>query len=616
MGLEIPDWLRRTLVPTPTAVPWNDVIRSGLTVPVPLGIGIALDSPTLGLFGSLGALLGVLAERSGTSGQRLARISGALAVGTVAMVLGRYTYGIGVVPLLVVLGFALVSGVLCAVHPLLSFAGMQLLVQMSIAGGLHTDVALGQVVLVYVGGGVWAIAGAWMQSSLEHTDGQYRAGVVDVVRRSAQMLRAAGEERPAGAEAALEAAYDLVLAARPRSAWRRREVNAVIALLAEMPALVASVVALATSRDHRRAAGELAGSLDGLAEAIARHDHDWRVSVADPGAGDAETALRTAVLDSVAAVARAIRVGETGPEVARPALRVHDPVAVVLRRATTWSFTLRLMLCMGVAEILRQIDPLGHGYWILLTAALTLKPDFQPVLPRVLQRGLGTVVGGVLGVAVLMVPVGYAVLPVIAVLSAGIPYTVRRNYGMFSTLVTPIVLLLLDFGGPAGLGIVVQRLVNTVLGCAVVLVLGYLAWPGTWRPQTPARLAACADGLARFLRLGFREPQDAAQIEVARRTMYQLVEQLRTSLRFSQFEPGPIRRSVAGWSQLIGDLEDAADTATRLVVLRRYPAPGSTLVVEPAAAEFEELARRLRDHAQPDDFRHPPVRLDRSSCDE
>ncbi|WP_433275583.1 FUSC family protein [Pseudonocardia xinjiangensis] len=615
-------------MPAPTAVPWNDVIRSGLTVPVPLAIGIALDSPTLGLFGSLGALLGVLAERSGTSGQRLARISGALAVGTVAMVLGRYTYGIGVVPLLVVLGFALVSGVLCAVHPLLSFAGMQLLVQMSIAGGLHTDVALGQVVLVYVGGGVWAIAGAWVQSSLEHTDMRYRAGVVDIVRRSAQILREAGEGSPSGAappgamvtrrraEASLEAAYDLVLAARPRSARRRREVNAVIALLSEMPALVASVVALATSRDHRRAAGELAGSLDGLAEAIARHDHDWCVSVADPGAGDAETALRTAVLDSVAAVARAIRVGETGPEFARPALRVHDPVAVVLRRPTTWSFTLRLMLCMGVAEILRQIDPLGHGYWILLTAALTLKPDFQPVLPRVLQRGLGTVVGGVLGVAVLMVPVGYAVLPVIAVLSAGIPYTVRRNYGMFSTLVTPIVLLLLDFGGPAGLGIVVQRLVNTVLGCAVVLVLGYLAWPGTWRPQTPARLAACADGLARFLRLGFREPQDAAQIEAARRTMYQLVEQLRTSLRFSQFEPGPIGRSVAGWSQLIGDMEDAADTATRLVVLRRYPAPGSTLVVEPAAAEFEELARRLRDDAQPDDFRHPPVRLDRSSPDE
>jgi hypothetical protein len=95
--------------------------------------------------------------------------------------------------------------------------------------------------------------------------------------------------------------------------------------------------------------------------------------------------------------------------------------------------------------------------------------------------------------------------------------------------------------------------------------------------------------------------------------VYQLVEQLRTSLRFSQFEPGPIRRRVAGWSQLIGDMEDAADTATRLVVLRRHPAPGSTLVAEPAAAEFEELARRLRHHARPDDFRHPPVRLDRPS---
>jgi hypothetical protein len=43
---------------------------------------------------------------------------------------------------------------------------------------------------------------------------------------------------------------------------------------------------------------------------------------------------------------------------------------------------------------------------------------------------------------------------------------------MFSILITPIVVLLLDSAGPA---VVLQRLANTAIGCTVVLSAGYVS---------------------------------------------------------------------------------------------------------------------------------------------
>ena len=65
-------------------------------------------------------------------------------------------------------------------------------------------------------------------------------------------------------------------------------------------------------------------------------------------------------------------------------------------------FTLRLMACMGVAGVVSEVLPLQRSYWVPLTVAIILKPDYGSVFARALQRGIGTVVGAVAG-AVLLV---------------------------------------------------------------------------------------------------------------------------------------------------------------------------------------------------------------------
>ena len=58
---------------------------------------------------------------------------------------------------------------------------------------------------------------------------------------------------------------------------------------------------------------------------------------------------------------------------------------------------------MTVAEIARQYLPIERPYWVLLTVAIVLKPDFGSVFTRAVQRGAGTLLGVLLGSALLAV---------------------------------------------------------------------------------------------------------------------------------------------------------------------------------------------------------------------
>ena len=99
-----------------------------------------------------------------------------------------------------------------------------------------------------------------------------------------------------------------------------------------------------------------------------------------------------------------------------------------------------------------EVLPLQRSYWVTLTVAIVLKPDLGSVFARAVQRGLGTIVGVLLGAAILaVVPYGWLLLVPAAVLAALLPYGRIRNYGLMLTFLTPLIVLLLDLPAqPAG----------------------------------------------------------------------------------------------------------------------------------------------------------------------
>ena len=77
-------------------------------------------------------------------------------------------------------------------------------------------------------------------------------------------------------------------------------------------------------------------------------------------------------------------------------LREAVDAPAVLERLTgglTWIYTIRLMVSIGVAAVVSEVIPLQRSYWVVLTVAIVLKPDFGSVFARAVQRGVGTIIG-------------------------------------------------------------------------------------------------------------------------------------------------------------------------------------------------------------------------------
>lgn len=520
-------WLAGTFATGTAPAPRAETIRAALTVPVILACAFHFFGPRIALFASLGALLIVLGERPGTTGQRLFKAGSAFLAGLLAMAAGPFTAGTGLVPVLVVLAFAILSGVLSAYGAALSFAGMQLLVQMAIAGGLRVDLPLGDKLLAYFLGGLVALAGAWLVSALERTDqlyGAQLAGVLEALikrERSKTTPQSPDEERLAqrSIDGNLALASSLVLSARAIGAKRAQLLQ------------------------------RLRSVRDGVSLAVAR-------SFADASPPD---------VDALQGAAQILRTGNYAglpswltDHPGRPA----EPVGKLASRP--WSsrhhrlFIVRLSLCMVAAEIVRQVTPLGHGYWILLTVALCLKPDITSVFSRSLQRGIGTAIGVVIASFVTLLAPGYVAILIIGLLCAGIPWSVRRNYALFSMLITPVVLILLDLGGTVGWNVLWQRVVHTETGCALVLILAYALWPNTWRPSARPEIARVCDqlaDLAQAVPLDF-DGANAVALADRRLAIAQGIGELRLRATTAATEPQGPRERAQHWQGVAACLEN------------------------------------------------------------
>ena len=182
-----------------------------------------------------------------------------------------------------------------------------------------------------------------------------------------------------------------------------------------------------------------------------------------------------------------------------------------------WTFTIRLMVCVGVAAVASEVLPLQRSYWVVLTVAVVVKPDNGSVFVRALQRGIGTIVGVVLGAVILgAVPYGPWLLFPIAVLAAGQPYGRLRNFGLAATFMTPLVVLLIDLLAPASWRLPEQRLVDTLLGCAIVLLVGYVSWPSSWHSHLPRQFAATLRDICRFMEAALIPDPDPAAADGSR----------------------------------------------------------------------------------------------------
>ncbi|MFN6497770.1 MAG: FUSC family protein [Nostoc sp. DedQUE01] len=150
---------------------------------------------------------------------------------------------------------------------------------------------------------------------------------------------------------------------------------------------------------------------------------------------------------------------------------------------------LRLALITTLAELLASILQLPRGYWITLTALVALKPNFGGTSETTVQRVIGTILGGIIGISVILLvknPLAVALCFLLLVFTA---MSVRSlSYSIFTILLTPAIILLLNLISAGDWKIGILRIVDSLVGGVLALLGSYLLFPRWERQQLPAQL--------------------------------------------------------------------------------------------------------------------------------
>ncbi|WP_245743340.1 FUSC family protein [Geodermatophilus poikilotrophus] len=610
--MRAPAWLEELVRTTPPPVPWRDVVRFAVTVPAPLALAVAVEGgiepgPVLGagVFATTGALAGSLAPQGGPLRDRLRRTAAATVFGGIGLVVGQFAAGGGWLPVLVVALVAVIAAFVSAVNSALSLGALQLLVYTALASGLVTPLSPAAEVGCFVVGAAWATLTTLVQYATERDDPD-RTAVSTVFTRIAELLAAAGtpqaEEARRELTTALNDAYDRVIRSRSRTAGRTRELSELAGVLNAAAPLVEGTVA--TARAGLPADPRDVGAVHALAAAVAgtqdlpagRPEH---LEEGEPHRRAVRHGLRLAwnvVGDPEE------RAGAAVPPL-RPdwRLRLRELADRTVVSPDTRAFAVRLALCMTIAEVARQYLPIERPYWVLLTVAIVLKPDFGSVFTRAIQRGAGTLVGVLLGSLLLLaLPRNAWVLVAMAAAAALLPWGRAANFGLFSVFQTPVIILLLDLALPGGPGLVGARLLDTLIGCAIVLVFGYLLWPQTWRAPLDEALRDAAHALDEFVEAAFTgSPTERRR---ARRRSYRALTELHTQLQRRLAEPPPVSTRAAAFWPVIVQLERTSDAVTEAVIATRHGEPAPDLAqVAVLRRAIRELEDDIRAHRPPDD---------------
>lgn len=605
IGLTPPDWLVRNLRAQPAPVNWPAVVRAAVAIALPLAIGLAVDRPFYGALASMGALNGVISDTAAAYRVRIPTIAIPQLFGAVGVTVGALVYGRGWVAVAAVTGVALVSGMISTIGAVASASGLVLLLTCVVGAGLPMPGEWWLAPLLMAGGGLLVLLLALLAWPLRSGVPE-RAAVADTYRKVAALLTAVDGDAQDYDDArhavtqSLNQSYDIVLAHRARHHGRSPELAR---LLAQLNAITPVVEAAPAARlSGIRLPPEIPEAVRHLASAV-------ETGYTGP------TGLKTPVpaTETARAVDHALR--HAAEVVATPDVdprgiddRLGRPAALSIRAAraarnvalsaASWRYGLRLALCIGIAQVLVSIIAVPRSYWVALTITFVLKPDFGSVFSRALLRALGTVAGLVVAAAVLAeVPRGWWDVPVLLILAPLIPALTPRGYGYQTAAITPVILLLSDVLNRQGTGLLLPRLVDSLIGCAIALIAGYLLWPESWHTRVGDRLASAVEDTARYVEAAFGpdavDPPARARM---RRGLYRDLSAVRTEFQRALTEPPPTGRRAAAWWPLVVAVERIVDATTAARVrVRHGAAPPSTAEVTQVARQLRELAEGVRE---------------------
>jgi uncharacterized membrane protein YccC len=523
--------------------PWIG-LRNALGVALPLIVGVGIGETAGGLMTAIGALNvsysdGVEPYRQRARRMLAASCFGALAVGA-GGVLGREH--VLPIPLAAVCAFAV--GMMAAVGETASNIGVMTLATLIVfAAQTMAPVAAMQSALLAFGGGLLQTGLAVASWPVR----RYRPEGRALAALYSELARAAGNAEesaaPNAAPPASQQSTDAQAALTSLAGDRSIEAERYLALLSQAERIRLGLLALARLRirlgresgsgaqtaildrslsaasqaltviarsfesdaggaggttplDEVRQIEASANQLRGSADAMTR-DARWQL---DALAGQIRSAAELAFHATPAGSAVFAARESASPRTLRLAGAMANLRANLSLNSAAFRHALRMAACVAIGEAISRYTGTRRGYWLPMTVAIVLRPDFTATFTRGVLRLAGTLAGLLVatGLVYFLMPAAGPEIFLIVFFTFLLRCFGSANYGIFVTALTALIVFLVSLTGLAPGPIMIARGLNTLAGGAIALA-AYWLWPTWERTLTPDLLADMLDAYRNYL---------------------------------------------------------------------------------------------------------------------
>jgi uncharacterized membrane protein YccC len=203
-----------------------------------------------------------------------------------------------------------------------------------------------------------------------------------------------------------------------------------------------------------------------------------------------------------------------------------------------------------------------YSFWLPVTTAVIVRPEYGSVFVRTVNRIFGTVIGALVATGLLAVL--SSGLPLVAATALAVGFVVLsapKLYGL-SVIGTTTSALLSQSIGHAHPVTLTLRLVDTLIGALVAVVFGYLLWPGARRFPPSTRLSMALPAAHSYLSEAVKPARQRRHWQSCRDDAYRLAHRVRATAEAAVLEPPTVSSIALQAIPAAIELEDTVDVIT------------------------------------------------------
>ena len=220
--------------------------------------------------------------------------------------------------------------------------------------------------------------------------------------------------------------------------------------------------------------------------------------------------------------------------------------------------SIRVALALIVGLIVARWLDVGHGYWVLLTIVVILKPAYSLTKQRNKDRIFGTVLGLLLAFLILIIAPGTYVSLALIIIFMIVSFTfMRTNYFVNVLFMTAFIILFFFINYPANIGsLLVNRFIDTIAGSSIAFVASLFLVPVWEKEEIMNSVKLTLIGQSNYLDLFVRIFQDGEKVrmpEIRKKRRELLVQQANISGAFSRMlsEPKRFQKNACELQQFV-----------------------------------------------------------------